>query len=124
MRQVNRESNRNRNWYRWPAGRIVIVIVATIGITASIRIGAQTASESDDKYLWLEDVSGERPMAWVRAENERSSKVLESDPHYAELEAAALKALESPDRLPTPSLNRDDVYNVWQDAEHVRGILR
>src|SRR5262245_49093178 len=63
-------------------------------------------------------------MAWVRAENERSAKVLESDPHYVELEAAALKALESPDRLPTPSLNGDDVYNVWQDAEHVRGILR
>src|SRR5215510_12937174 len=117
MRQADREINRNRDQHRWPAGRMLFVLAAMIGITASIRIAAQTPPESTDKYLWLEDVSGERPMAWVRAENERSAKVLESDPHYAELEAAALKALESPDRLPTPSLNGDDVYNVWQDAE-------
>ncbi len=89
-----------------------------------LRIVGQTAPEPADKYLWLEDVSGARSMAWVKAENERSAKVLESDPHYAGLEAAALKALESPDRLPIPSINGNDVYNTWQDAEHVRGILR
>ena len=63
-------------------------------------------------------------MAWVKAENERSAKVLENDPRYPILKAAALKVLESPDRLPTPSLNGNDVYNTWQDATHVRGILR
>jgi prolyl oligopeptidase len=63
-------------------------------------------------------------MAWVRAENERSAKVLQSDPRYAGMEAAALKVLESPDRLPTPVINGTDVYNTWQDAQHVSGILR
>ncbi|MGA3202758.1 MAG: prolyl oligopeptidase family serine peptidase [Bryobacteraceae bacterium] len=87
-------------------------------------VTAQTPSESVDKYQWLEDVSGERSMAWVRTENERSAKVLESDPRFAHLEAAALKVLESPERLPEPHLNGDDVYNLWKDAVHVRGILR
>jgi prolyl oligopeptidase len=87
-------------------------------------LASQTSSESPDKYQWLEDVSSERSLAWVKAENERSLKVLESDPHYKPLEAAALKVLESPDRLPMPDLNGGDVYNTWQDANHVRGILR
>jgi len=82
------------------------------------------AGQTVDKYQWLEDVSGERSMAWVNAENARSAKVLESDPRFAGLEATALKVLESKDRLATPSLRGDEVYNMWQDAEHVRGILR
>lgn len=85
---------------------------------------AQTGAEASDPYLWLEDVHGDRAMAWVKAENERSAKVLQSDPHYAALDADALKVLESPERLPMPSLNGADVYNTWQDAQHQRGILR
>jgi prolyl oligopeptidase len=88
-------------------------------VVLCLTVGAQT-----DKYLWLEDVSGDRAMAWVRAENERSAKVLESDPHFAGLEATALKVLESPERLAMPWLNGSDIYNTWQDASHVRGILR
>ncbi len=91
---------------------------------------AQTGSASGpsdlpaDKYIWLEDVYGDKPMAWVKAENERSAKILEADPRFATLEATALKVLESPDRLPFPDLREGLVYNTWQDADHVRGILR
>jgi len=77
-----------------------------------------------DKYQWLEDVNGDRALAWVRAENERSAKILESDPHYAALEADALKVLESKDRLPVPQQRGGEIYNTWRDAEHIRGILR
>ena len=101
------------------------LVVAMTGITvASLRIAAQQPSELPDRYQWLEDVSSARSMAWVKAENERSAKVLENDPHYAGLEAAALKVLESPDRLPIPSINGTDVYNTWRDDKHVLGILR
>ncbi len=91
---------------------------------SSTATWAQTSAESPDKYQWLEDVSGERSMAWVKAENARTAKVLESDPHFASLEAKALEVLESPDRLPIPDFREGEIYNVWQDAEHVRGILR
>jgi prolyl oligopeptidase len=87
-------------------------------------IAGLASAQPTDKYQWLEDVTGARSMAWVKAENERSAKVLESDPHFAALEAAALKVAESPERLAIPSLNGDDVYNSWQDAQHVIGILR
>jgi prolyl oligopeptidase len=88
-----------------------------------IRADGQT-SEPQDKYQWLEDVSSPRSMAWVKAENERSAKVLQSDPRFASLDAMALKVLESPDRLPLPDFREGVIYNVWQDAQHIRGILR
>ena len=111
---------RNRS-NRWRACLAVVLAGITAG---SLKIGGQTSPEPADRYQWLEDVSGERSMAWVRAENARTAKVLESDPRFSSQEAAALKVLESPDRLPIPSINGGDVYNTWQDAQHVRGILR
>jgi prolyl oligopeptidase len=100
----------------------VRLILLTTALTS--HSGGQTPAEAVDKFQWLEDVSGERSMAWVRAENERSSKILENDPRYADLAATALKVLESKDRLPVPSLKGGSVYNTWQDAAHTIGILR
>jgi prolyl oligopeptidase len=84
----------------------------------------QNITEPADKYQWLEDVSGERSMAWVNAENERSAKALDVGPVYNSLAETALKVLESPTRLPSPQFRVGEVYNTWQDAQHVRGILR
>jgi prolyl oligopeptidase len=89
-----------------------------------VNANAQNSTDPPDKYQWLEDVNGERSMAWVNAENARSAKVLDADPHYATLTETALKVLESPTRLPSPQFRVGEVYNTWQDAQHVRGILR
>ncbi len=77
-----------------------------------------------DKYTWLEDIYGDRQLAWVKDHNQKSAAVLEKDPHFAPLQADALKVLESPDRLPIPEFHGGDIYNMWQDAGHVRGIVR
>ena len=63
-------------------------------------------------------------MAWVHAENERTAKVLESDPRYKENFDAALKVAEDPNRLPYPELRGDEVYNNWRDAKNPRGLWR
>jgi prolyl oligopeptidase len=103
----------------------LVLIAAMTAIFSTITpSAAQTPPEQPDKYQWLEDVNGERSMAWVRAENERTARVLESDPRFAALQADALKVLESPDRLPIPVFRDGEIYNTWQDAEHVRGIVR
>src|ERR1700678_1794435 len=104
-------------WSRKNAVLLALTMAATHAI-------AQSSTEQPDKYQWLEDVNGARSMAWVNAENERSAKVLEADPRYAGLAATALKVLESPDRLQDPDFREGEVYNTWQDAQHVRGILR
>ncbi len=105
---------------RKTAALTALAIATTLGVHAK----AQNTTEQPDKYQWLEDVSGEKPMAWVNAENERSAKILQGDPRYAVLAETALKVLESPSRLPSPDLIVGEVYNTWQDAQHVRGILR
>ncbi len=98
----------------------VCLCVAALGVACA----AQNVPEQPEKYQWLEDVSSARSMDWVAAENNKSAKVLEADPRFSRLEAAALKVLESPDRIATPVFREGAVYNTWQDAQHVRGILR
>ena len=100
-----------------------LLIMSTAWAAVWMRADTRT-SEQQDKYQWLEDVSSQRAMAWVKAEDERSAKVLQGDPQFAGLYAMALKVLESPDRLPTPQFREGEIYNTWQDAQHVQGILR
>jgi prolyl oligopeptidase len=103
----------------------LVAIAAVMTGLGAIPAHAQQASpEQPDNYTWLEDIHGERQMAWVKAENARTAAVLEKDSHFAPLEAEALKVLESPDRLPDPKFRNGVVYNTWRDADHVRGIIR
>ena len=104
-------------------------LVATLMTLASC-VGLQPAraqqpvAEQPDKYTWLEDIYGEKQLAWVKAENARTAEVLEKDSRFAALQADALKVLESPDRLAMPQFRDGVVYNTWRDADHVRGIVR
>ena len=101
-----------------------VALCAAAFVAVSVTGKSQTVTEQPDNYQWLEDVNGARSLEWVRAENARSAKVLQGDPRFAEFEAAALKVLESPEKLAYPDFHNGTVYNTWQDAEHVRGILR
>ncbi len=94
------------------------------GAGVIVAAAQQSSTEQPDKYTWLEDIYGERQLAWVKAEDARTAAVLEKSGHFAPLEAEALKVLESPDRLPDPELRNGVIYNTWRDAEHVRGIVR
>src|ERR1035437_6126581 len=104
---------------------MTIAVGATMTAISSVPARAQQSSlEQPDNNTWLEDIHGERPMAWVKAENARTAAVLEKDRHFSPLEAEALKGIESPDRLPDPEFRNGTVYNTWRDADHVRGIVR
>ncbi len=96
------------------------VCVAGLGSPVS----AQAVAEAPDPYLWLEDVSSPRAMAWVEAENARSLAVLQGDPHYAAFYAAALKIAEATDRIALPNQIGGQITNLWQDAAHVHGVWR
>ncbi|MBW8891292.1 MAG: S9 family peptidase [Burkholderiales bacterium] len=79
----------------------------------------------DDPYKWMEEIEGERPMAWAKAQNTRSLAVLQGDARYAGLEAQALAILNAKDRVPGVSFAGDGLLrNFWQDADHVRGLWR
>jgi prolyl oligopeptidase len=92
---------------------------------ASQAPGGFATSDATDPYLWLEEIEGERAMAWVEARNERSLGVLRGDPRFETLHQQALEIVQSRDRIPAPGFNHDGtIDNFWQDATHVRGIWR
>jgi prolyl oligopeptidase len=99
-------------------------MLSSLAVAGALSHAQGPSTEQPDKYTWLEDIHGEKPMAWVKAENERSAAVLEKDPHFAALQADALRVLESPERLPSPEFRGGMVFNTWRDAEHLRGIVR
>ena len=101
-----------------------LILIVAAGCHSSEPSVPSPAVEQVDKYLWLEDVHGDRSIAWVKEQNARTAGVLQKDPRFAELNANALKIYESPHRLPLPVLKEGTIYNLWQDAEHVRGIFR
>jgi prolyl oligopeptidase len=79
----------------------------------------------DDPYRWMEEIEGDRPLAWAKAENTRSLAVLQGDSRYAGLESQALAILNAKDRVPGVSFAGDgSLRNFWQDADHVRGLWR
>ena len=87
--------------------------------------GTGTAvSETDDPYLWLEEVDGDRALAWVSEQNEHSLERLQSDPRYEPLREEALALYEASDRIPYGSYFGGQVHNFWQDENSVRGIWR
>ena len=94
-------------------------LLAAIGLSA---IGA--ASTDNDPFLWLEDVTGEKPLAWVKEQNAKSTKVLEARPEYKPIYDRTLQILDSKEKIPTPELVGDTVYNFWKDDVHERGIWR
>jgi prolyl oligopeptidase len=106
-----------------PASATPLASGAPHAATSPAPIPSVQASP-EDPFLWLEDAHGDRAMAWVRAENAKTLAVLEGDPRFESLDAAALKIYEAKDRVPVPEFLQNRIYNFWQDAEHVRGIWR
>jgi prolyl oligopeptidase len=92
--------------------------------TVPVPTPATERNVTADPHLWLEDVEGERALAWVREQNARSLAELQADPRFARFEADARRILESKDRIADPVLLGGVVYNFWQDDVHVRGLLR
>jgi prolyl oligopeptidase len=80
--------------------------------------------DAGDPYLWLEDVLGERALAWVRARNAATEQVLQARPEYAPTREAVLDVLNSEARIPQVSRRGEHLYNLWQDAAHPRGLWR
>jgi prolyl oligopeptidase len=100
---------------------ILGLLIMTFGAGAA---AAQQDAASDDPYIWLEDVSGQRAMDWVNSHNAKSQAILETDPRYPQYYADALAIAQASDRIPYGSFIGGQIYNFWQDADHVRGIWR
>ncbi len=79
---------------------------------------------SDDPYQWLEDVTGDRQLDWVRARNATTDAALASTPEFKAMEAGIREVLDSDAKIPGVQKIGDYFYNFWKDRNHERGIWR
>ena len=98
--------------------------IAGIAMALGTATAIYAADLADDPYLWLEDVHGLKPLAWVNEKNALALKQLKSDPSYQKAYDDILAILDADDRIPMGRLHGDWVFNFWQDPAHIRGIWR
>jgi prolyl oligopeptidase len=94
-----------------------------LGVLVSIALPTH-ADDAVDPYLWLEDVTGERALAWVKEQNDPTIRELTSSEEFTALNARLLKILDSDKRIPSIEKAGPYYYNFWRDARHKRGIWR
>src|SRR5687768_18181337 len=82
------------------------------------------AQEAKDPHLWLEDVTGDKALAWVKERNSQSKRELTKDEAFGKLEERLLKILDSTDKIPFISKAGEFYYNFWRDAKNKRGLWR
>jgi prolyl oligopeptidase len=96
-------------------------LLALFGLVAPLLAMAQVAP---DPNLWLEDVSGDAALSWVRSQNEITKKELTASADFETIRARALSIYNSKDKIPYVSKAGAYYYNFWRDSQHVRGIWR
>jgi prolyl oligopeptidase len=79
---------------------------------------------NDDPNLWLENITGDKALAWVREQNAASTAKLESSPGFSALDERLLSILNSHERIPLVAKLGKFYYNFWRDDKNVRGLWR
>jgi prolyl oligopeptidase len=110
-----------------PIARLArFVVAAPLLFLPSLSAMSQTPStpDSNDPFLWLEDVQGDKALDWVRERNAVSQKELMAQPSFEQTRTQLLEVLNAKDRIPNVTRRGDWLYNFWQDEKNKRGLWR
>ena len=77
-----------------------------------------------DPYLWLEEVGGQKQLAWVRERNAECVAAVGQGEAFAAGEQRLLSILDSQAKIPYVSKIGGHFYNFWRDAAHPKGLWR
>ena len=78
---------------------------------------------SEDPHLWLEEVTAEEALDWVRARNEPTLAEFR-DARFEHMRTEALEVLDTDARIPYVVRRGEYLYNFWRDAANPRGLWR
>jgi len=96
-------------------------------VFAGVMLFAMNALDtktSADPYSWLEEITGDKALAYVEAQNAVTLKELQSQPEYPAIKQEMLAILNSRERIPYVRKLGPWFYNFWQDAANPRGLWR
>ncbi|WP_027501228.1 prolyl oligopeptidase family serine peptidase [Rhodococcus sp. UNC363MFTsu5.1] len=82
------------------------------------------ASDLHDPYLWLEDVTAEPALDWVRERNDRTTGQFTENAGFEDLQGRIRAVFDTDARIPYVRLRGKYLYNFWRDSAHVRGLWR
>ncbi|MEZ0469071.1 prolyl oligopeptidase family serine peptidase [Luteimonas salinilitoris] len=95
-----------------------------LGLATGAAAAQATEAEMSDPHQWLEEVEGDKALAWVREQNARAEAELADTPAFKALEAELLAIYDSDERIPEVEKRGEYYYNFWKDKDHERGIWR
>ena len=81
------------------------------------------AAPDDDPYLWLEEIEGERALAFVEHQNKATLETFGNARFAADRDTLAA-ILDRPDNIPLATRRGRFLYNLWKDASNPRGLWR
>lgn len=81
------------------------------------------SSIDPDPHLWLEDVTGEDALDWVRRHNDPTLADL-GDAEFEAMRTEALQVLDTDARIPYVRRRGEYLYNFWRDEANPRGLWR
>ena len=106
------------------AGLLLGWLAQAGGVAAGKPAAPGAAAQADDPYQWLEEVTGEKALAWVRQQNALSTRELEAAPEFEPIRQRLLSILDSKERIPYVAKHGAWCYNFWRDQKNVRGVWR
>ena len=99
--------------------------LSALALMCVFSVKAQPVNSANmDPYLWLEEVQGDKALAWVRERNAVSTALLQAQPVFADNRAKVLGVLNNRDQIPGVTRRGDYLYNFWRDAKNPRGLWR
>jgi prolyl oligopeptidase len=94
------------------------------GLIVSGTAAAKETAMPQDPYAWLEDVTGAKPLEWVKAQNAKTEARLTAEPGFQAREAGIREVLDSDAKIPGVQKVGKYYYNLWKDRQHERGLWR
>jgi prolyl oligopeptidase len=98
----------------------------TAGLTlAALGLGAALAAEvAEDPYRWLEEVEGDKALAWVKERSDRSAAKIQAMPGFEQNRSRIEAILNDTNKIPYVGKIGSHYYNFWQDQQHEKGLWR
>ena len=99
--------------------------LSSVALLCVFSVKAQPVNSAIiDPNLWLEEVQGDKALAWVRERNAVSTALLQAQPVFADNRAKVLGVLNNRDQIPGVTRRGEYLYNFWRDAKNPRGLWR
>ncbi len=105
--------------------RFNVLLLALLLFSQCTPVEKEMEEETqEDKYLWLEEVDGEKALEFVKNQSDATFAELSKEKDFEEIQKQSLEIYNSPDRIIYPIIYGDFVYNFWKDENNARGIWR